>query len=84
MMTKEKIYNEVIKLRQQIIKNKKAKGYYNFLKEINKNDSMYCWLFKNNAILFDTLEDLNIYSDDYIISVLNVYKCELIHILSRK
>ena len=82
-MNKEKIYNEVINLRQQIIKNKKAMKYYVFLKKINKNDLMYGWEFEDDAILTDTLEDLSIYSDDYIISVLNVYKCELTNILSK-
>lgn len=84
MMTKEKKYNEVAKSRQQIMRNKKAMKYYNFLKEINKNDLLYGWEFEDDAILVDTLEDLNIYSDDYIISILNVYKCELIDILSKK
>lgn len=83
-MTKEKIYNEVINLRQQIIKNKKAMKYYDFLKKINKNDLMYGWEFEDNAILVDTLEDLSIYNDDYIISILNIYKCDLEYILSKK
>lgn len=43
-MNQEKIYNEVINLRQQIIKNKKAMKYYDFFKKNNKNDLMYGWI----------------------------------------
>lgn len=83
MVNKEEIYNEVVKLRKKVISNKRAMKLYKFLREINKNDELYGWEFEDDAILTDTLEDLDIYGDDYIISVLKTYKCDLEYIIKK-
>ena len=76
-----KIYNEIEILRKEVKQNKNAVEYYNYLKNINKNDLMYGWIFKNDNILNDTLEDFDLYQNAYILSVLQVYKNELENIL---
>ena len=78
-----KKYKEIEKLRKKVKENKKAFAYYEHLKNINKNDIMYGWMFDDDAIFNDTLEDLNIYSDAYILSVLACYDNELSYILEK-
>ena len=51
------------------------------IKELNRNDTMYGWMFIDNDILEDTLEDLDLYQKPYIMSVLQVYINELESIL---
>lgn len=77
----ERAYNKLEDLRKQVKENKKAMEYYEYLKELNRNDQMYGWLFSDDSILEDTLEDLDIYQKPYVLSVLNVYVNELENIL---
>ena len=72
---------ELEELRKQLRENEKALNYYEYLKELNKNDNMYGWMFIDNDILEDTLEDLDLYQKPYIMSVLQVYINELENIL---
>lgn len=81
MNEKERLYEEVIKLREQVQNNDKAMEYYYKLKEINKNDILYGWIFNTDDILNDTLEDLDLYQDAYVRDILRVYKNELETIL---
>ena len=57
--------------------------YYNYLKTINNGDPLYGWIFANDSILYDTLEDLSLYQNNYIIDILNVYAGELENILTK-
>lgn len=79
----DRLYDQVQELREQVKNSPKAMEYYNYLKEINKNDQLYGWLFNNNDILEDTPEDLDLYQKPYIKSVLCVYKGELESILNK-
>lgn len=78
-----KKYKDIENLRQQVKNNKKAMAYYNHLKDINKNDIMYGWMFENDAILTDTLEDLDLYNENYKHDLLICYYGELETILSK-
>ena len=79
----EKMYNNIENLRKQVKNNKKAMKYYNYLKEINKNDQLYGWLFDNDAILTDTMDDLDLYNENYLHDVLVCYYGELETILHK-
>ena len=79
----EKIYKNIENLRKQVTSNKKAMNYYNYLKELNKNDQLYGWLFDNDAILTDTMEDLDLYNENYLHDILVCYYGELETILSK-
>lgn len=79
---KEK-YNKIQTLRELVKNNKESITYYNYLKAINNGDPLYGWIFSNDSILYDTLEDLDIYQNNYIIDVLNVYAGELENILTK-
>ena len=81
MNEKEYLYEQVEELRQQVKANENAMVYYEHLKEINENDRIYGWEFQHDAILNDTLEDLDMYQDAYVRDVLRVYKGELETIL---
>lgn len=81
MSEKERLYERLQDLREQVKSNEKAMEYYNHLVEINKNDVLYGWVFDNNAILEDTLENLNWYQDSYVRDILRTYIGELETIL---
>ena len=68
-------------LRKQIQDDKKAMEYYNKLKDINKNDVLYGWMFNCDSILTDTLDDLSLYQNAYVRDILTVYNNELENIL---
>ena len=74
-------YERLEELRKQVKENEKAMDYFYYLKELNTNDKLYGWLFSDNAMLEDTLEELNIYQKPYVLSVLQVYINELENIL---
>lgn len=77
------MYNNIENLRKQVTSNKKAMKYYNYLKEINKGDQLYGWMFDNDAILTDTMDDLDLYNENYLHDVLVCYYGELETILSK-
>lgn len=79
---KEK-YNKIQTLRELVKNNKESITYYNYLKAINNGDPLYGWIFSNDSILYDTLEDLDLYQNNYIIDILNVYIGELESILTK-
>lgn len=91
MSDKEKLYEKLQDLREQVKNNDKAMEYYNNLKDLNLGTGIYCktrqkdvlygWIFDNDAILEDTLEDLDLYQESYIKNVLNCYIGELETIL---
>ena len=68
-------------LRKQVKENQKAMEYYNYLKDINKGDQLYGWMFSTDDILNDTLDDLSLYQNAYVRDVLTVYINELENIL---
>lgn len=76
-------YNKIRTLREKVKNNNESMTYYNYLKTINHGDPLYGWIFENDSILCDTLEDLDIYQDNYIIDILNVYIGELESILTK-
>ena len=76
-------YEKLEDLRKQMKENDKAMKYFEYLKELNKKDLMYGWLFEEKAMLNDTLEDLEIYQKPYVLSVLQVYINELENILEK-
>lgn len=76
-------YSELVQLRKDFQKNEKAKKYYQELKEKNKNDIMYGWLFENDAILNDTTEDLDIFEENYKNDIINTYVDELRYIIEK-
>lgn len=76
-------YDKIQTLREKVKNNKESMTYYNYLKTINNGDQLYGWMFKDDSILSDTLEDLDIYQDNYIIDILNVYIGELESILTK-
>lgn len=78
----DQLYEKVEELRKQV--QEKAMNTYNHLKELNKNDQLYGWIFNCNAILNDTPEDLDLYQKPYIRDILTVYKNELENILIKE
>lgn len=78
-----KKYKEVNSLRDKVKNNLNLKEYYFKLKEKNKGDEMYGWIFEDDSILYDTLEDLEDYSIDYIYAVLCSYEDTLYNICKR-
>ena len=81
MNEKERLYEKLQELREQVKNNEKAMQYYEHLKEINNGDMLYGWEFQNNAILEDTIEDLDLYQDAYVRDIFRVYIGELEMIL---
>lgn len=81
MDEKKYLYEQVEDLRKQVQENETAMKHYRHLKKVNKGDMMYGWEFMDDAILNDTLEDLDMYQDAYVRDVLRVYKGELETIL---
>ena len=78
------LFEAVEELRKKIKKDKKAMKYYYHLKELNKNDVLYSWLFYNDAMLTDDLYDFELYQKSYTIDILKVYKSELEDIINKK
>lgn len=76
-------YKTVEILRQKLKEDPKALKYYKTLKEKNDGDLLYGWIFDNDAILTDTLEDLDIYEVNYLNELLNVYIQELTYIIDK-
>lgn len=76
-------YMEVDRLRDKIKNNLNLMEYYFKLKEMNKGDGMYGWMFEDNSILCDTLEDLEDYSVEYVYSVLCSYENTLYNICKK-
>ena len=81
MNEKEVLYEKLQELRTQVKNNEKAMQYYEYLKEINNGDRLYGWEFQNNAILEDTIEDLDLYQEAYVRDIFRVYIGELEMIL---
>ena len=75
------IYEKIEELREQVKNNQSYMDYYNHLKEINKNDQLYGWIFNTDDILNDTPEDLDLYQKAYIREILTIYKNELENII---
>lgn len=78
-----KKYKEVNALRDKVKNNSNLMEYYFKLKEKNKGDSLYGWIFEDDSLLYDTLEDLKEYSAEYIYSVLCSYEDTLYDICKR-
>lgn len=76
-------YNKIRTLREKVKNNNESMTYYNYLKTINHGDPLYGWIFENDSMLSDTLEDLDLYQANYIIDILNVYSGELKNILTK-
>lgn len=75
------IYEKVQDFRDIIKNNKSMMEYYNKLKDINRNDALYGWMFSGDGIINDQPEDLNFYQAAYIRGILTVYKNELENII---
>lgn len=74
-------WEKLEELRKQVKDNKKAMEYYEILKELNQHDCLYGWMFGNDDILSETLEDLELFQNAYIRDILQVYINELETIL---
>ena len=79
-----KKYTEVNTLRDKIKNNINLMEYYFKLKEKNKGDMLYGWIFEDDSILCDTLQDLEDYNIDYIYSVLSCYENTLYDICKKE
>lgn len=75
------IYEKVQDFRDIIKNNKSMMEYYNKLKDINRNDALYGWMFSGDGIINDQPDDLDLYQTAYIRDVLTVYKNELENII---
>ena len=75
------IYEKVQDFRDIIKNNKSMMEYYNKLKDINRNDALYGWMFSGDAIMNDQPDDLDLYQTAYIRDILTVYKNELENII---
>lgn len=75
------LFQKVEQLRKEVKENQKAMDYYEHLKEINRDDQLYGWMFSGDAIMNDTAEELDLYQTAYIRDVLTVYRNELENIL---
>lgn len=78
-----KKYEEVNALRDKVKNNSNLMEYYFKLKEKNKGDEMYGWIFEDDSLFYDTLEDLKDYNIDYIYAVLCSYENTLYDICKR-
>lgn len=79
-----KKYEEVNALRDKVKNNSNLMEYYFKLKEKNKGDEMYGWMFEDDSILYDTLEDLEDYNVSYIYNVLCCYESTLYDICKKE
>ena len=73
----DRIYEKIEELRETVKNNQKYMEYYNTLKELNKGDQLYGWMFTTDDILNDTPEELDLYQKAYIREILTIYKNEL-------
>lgn len=75
------LYEKVEEFRDTVKNNEKMMDYYYYLKNINKGDNLYGWMFSGDGILKDTPDDLDLYQTGYIRDILTVYKNELENII---
>lgn len=75
------IFEKVEEFRDIIKNNESMMNYYYYLKNINKNDNLYGWMFSGDAIMNDQPDDLDLYQTTYIRDILTVYKNELENII---
>ena len=75
------LYEKIEEFRDTVKNNEKMMDYYYYLKNINKGDNLYGWMFSGDGILKDTPEDLDLYQTGYIRDILTVYKNELENII---
>ncbi len=75
------LYEKVKEFRDTVKNNNKMLDYYVELKNANRNDQLYGWMFTGDAILNDTPEDLDLYQTGYIRDILTIYKNELENII---
>lgn len=75
------IFEKVEEFRDIIKNNESMMNYYYYLKNINKNDNLYGWMFSGDAIMNDQPDDLDLYQTSYIRDILTVYKNELENII---
>lgn len=73
----DQLYEKVTELRNIIKNNESMMNYYYYLKNINKNDNLYGWMFSGDGIMNDQPDDLDLYQTAYIRDILTVYKNEL-------
>lgn len=79
----DQLFEKVEELRDIIKNNQKMMDYYYYLKNINKGDNLYGWMFSSDGIMNDQPEDLNFYQAAYIHDILTVYKNELENIIAK-
>ena len=77
----DQLYDKILQFRKTITNNDKMMNYYYYLKQINRGDQLYGWMFAGDGILNDTPEDLDLYQPGYIRDILTVYKNELENII---
>lgn len=75
------IFEKVEEFRDIIKNDESMMEYYNMLKNINKNDALYGWMFSGDAIMNDQPNDLDLYQTSYIRDILTIYKNELENII---
>lgn len=76
-----RLYEKVKELRDVVKNNDSMMDYYYYLKNINKGDNLYGWMFSGDGIMNDQPEDLDLYQTGYIRDILTVYKNELENII---
>lgn len=77
----DQLFEKVEEFRDIIKNNESMMEYYNMLKNINKGDNLYGWMFSGDGIINDQPEDLDLYQTGYIRDILTVYKNELENII---
>lgn len=77
----DQLFEKVEEFRDIIKNNQKMMDYYYYLKNINKGDNLYGWMFSGDGIMNDQPEDLDLYQTGYIRDILTVYKNELENII---
>lgn len=77
----DQLYEKVKELRDVVKNNDSMMDYYYYLKNINKGDNLYGWMFSGDGIMNDQPEDLDLYQTSYIRDILTVYKNELENII---
>lgn len=75
------LYEKVKEFRDIIKNNNNMLDYYVELKNRNRNDRLYGWMFAGDGILNDTPENLDLYQTGYIRDILTIYKNELENII---
>lgn len=79
----DRLYEKIENFRNIIKNNQKMMDYYYYLKDINKGDNLYGWMFSSDGIINDQPEDLNFYQAAYIRDILIIYKNELENIIAK-